>query len=805
MNLRVTNNLAASIVLGGMRSSTAAFSSSAERLSTGLRVNHASDDAPRFVGINVLRTQLADIGAALENVQIADSTLGIAQDGMTKVYDYLVKLRSLAVKSLTVEYGSNDKATIQDEAEYLLSGIDRVARDTQLGGNRVLDGSGDFYIEKTDGAFDDIRIKRTKFNAGADHREVTMDVTRLAERATIVTNLDLASTANLTSGSQSVLSIGGKLGSTQIAVTPDMSARDIVEQVNSSAKLTGVYASSAIVNAAESLQTLAFGDLELTGGSGFQVTVSISGGGSTTVNGTATGDKDNDANPDITADDLANALNSANLGHFSVIGGDDAGAGNRNFMIRHAGANDFDLTFGNGSGTISAVLAALTVNGTEPANARLISDGLSFNATTGPVNFNVMTVTGNAAQTRTVTVTGTTANYNDGAELAAVIGSQVGVTYLGVNGNGKDIFLFEAGAGVDAFAFSESGAGSTARDIGLLSDSGGGNGLASKGMAVLALYSDDFGSDQSISMRNASDSDLRFNNLNQSSSGNSGLTVGASISGFGVDVQARIGSASILGRGFHVNYSSDSISFSADLAPRFGKGSETNALNTVLNLDYADPTALDYNAMQPVSKKYEGKAFMVNERSDSYAQDLDDQGVVDRVSFSVYRSVPNSTARSGLGVQLTDQWYDREYIGIRSFDTSNLGGLPSTESEPGTESNRLLMGAGTLSQIRRGGTFALEGDSFKIQNAIALIDRAISQTLTQKAQTGIYQQSTLETQSSFLSSMESKIAQAKVDYESVDYAAEAVQFSTAQLRVNAAANLLAQANAIPQTLLVLLR
>jgi flagellin len=183
---------------------------------------------------------------------------------------------------------------------------------------------------------------------------------------------------------------------------------------------------------------------------------------------------------------------------------------------------------------------------------------------------------------------------------------------------------------------------------------------------------------------------------------------------------------------------------------------------------------------------------------------MTDNGIIDRVNFRVFLQAPDSTARSGLGFQLTDQAGGREYVGIRSMDTSVLGGLPSSEGLPGTESNDLLSGAGTLSQIRRGGAFHLEGDRDQIRQAIAVIDRAIEQTIREQAHVGTYQNATLDRNAEYISSLQEELSNSVSDIASTDVAADAAALASTQLRVQAVTSVLAQANQLPQTLLQLL-
>ncbi len=797
MDLRITHNLAASIALGGMRSASVDFTRAAERLSVGKRIHRASDAPGTFVGIQNLRSQIVGTNAALQNVLVARNSLDIAQDGMGKIYDRLVKLRSTALKALGSDIGISDRGIFQDEADFLLDDIDRIVRETSHGGRRLLDGSGDFQIDQSDKAFDDIRVKRLTFNAQSNVRDFEVNVTRLAERASIVTNLDLASLGSMTSGANSILSIGGKSGGGSITITEDMSAQGLVHAVNAQAERIGVYASSFISNGADSgFVNLTTADLTLGGGN--QFTFDLDG---QAISGTATQDAGGGSFT-ITHEDLQRALNSADQGHFSVIGGDQG------FTVRRAGATDFTID------NFRAVFPTLitlnlfnaSINGVEPPAARMVSSGLGFNATGQTMNFDVEVFGAGGASTQSISVTSTDANFVNGTELDTALNGIADVTYMGVDAGGQDIYLFEAQAGVQGFQFKESGGGNDASNLGLLSDSGGGKGFATTGMAVLALYSNEFGSDQSVSLRNAGNADLRFNQLNESNGIQNGIAQSAGeIRGFGIDAEAEINNTRLQGHGFHFNYASDYASIEVDLSARFGEGSRTNTINRALNLNYADPTTQNFLAFRSLSNFYEGTSYQLTDLNDTDGTQFQADGIIDRVEFQVQRYRAGSQVESGLGVQLTGNQGGKEYIGIRSFDTAHLGGGLSAEGPAGTMGTRLVRGAGTISQIRRGGSFSLEGSRDDILDALAVIDRALEQTLASKTQVGLYQTLTLDGTRDFLAGLETQLAQAQNDLESVDIAKEVTTMSLAQLKVQAATNVLAQANTNPQTLLTLLR
>ena len=815
MDLRITQNLASTIALGSLRSATTQFNDVSERLATGLRVNRASDGASLFAGQTALRSQLGGISAAQQNTLIARNHLDAAQGGLDSILDNLNKLRQTYLKSLGPDVTTRNGAVLQSEVDLLLDSIDNIANETSVGGNKLLNGSGDFDVDSTDGAFDRIRINNAKFGLQETSRTVDFDVIAAAERATVLTNLDLASTS-LVDGNDAYMSVRGKGGSTSVHITEFTSAQDVVNRINEVAGATGVYASSFITSASESALTtfdVDAGDLDLTGGNTFTFTVD-----GRTVTGTATEDIGG-GNFRIRQSDLQDALNSASVGNFTVLGGrEDLGAGDfqENLIVRRAGNTDFSIGgFASGSGTVSAALTGTTITSIAggPATARMISEGASL---TGAQTFGLELFQNGHVEERTISIATV-----DEAGFDAGLSGIADATYLGVNENGRDIFLFEATGDTDAFRFTElSSTDTTARNLGLLSNSGGGKGLATQGMAVLALYSEDFGTDQSVALSTVGQDSVYFGQLSVSNSSNGHFGPGSQVNSIGSDVAVRINGRETYGDGWHLGYSANGLDFDLDLTQQLGAGSFTNSLNRIAGINQT--TALDdfLIGFRPVTEGYDdrrssGQLYSYGDletylnggtpTNRAFTEDRTD-GVIDTVSFTVNRQLDSYGPRSGLSAQLTGDNGGREYIGIQSFDISHLGAGGAPENAVGSVSNELAGPQEALSQLRREGRYNLINASPSQVNAgLAIIERAIDETIATKTRLGNYQVQTLDRNSDWLSAMEANISQSLADVESNDVIRDITEFSAAQVRVNAASSILAQANTIPQTLLTLLR
>ena len=103
MALRINYNLASSSAQRGLASSQDAYAKQAQRLSTGLRINSASDDAAGMAVSEKLKNQVRGLNQAQRNAQDGVSLIQTAEGALTETHSILARMRELAVQS------SNDK------------------------------------------------------------------------------------------------------------------------------------------------------------------------------------------------------------------------------------------------------------------------------------------------------------------------------------------------------------------------------------------------------------------------------------------------------------------------------------------------------------------------------------------------------------------------------------------------------------------------------------------------------------------------------------------------------------------------
>jgi len=116
---------------------------SMERLSSGLRINSAADDAAGLAVANKMQSQLSGIKMAIRNSQDGISLVQTAESGMAEISNMILRMRELAVQMENGIYTTKDRDNAQLEVNALLSEIDKIASNTRFNDVAVLDGSYD--------------------------------------------------------------------------------------------------------------------------------------------------------------------------------------------------------------------------------------------------------------------------------------------------------------------------------------------------------------------------------------------------------------------------------------------------------------------------------------------------------------------------------------------------------------------------------------------------------------------------------------------------------------------------------------
>jgi len=141
MPLVINANLASMNAQRHLAQNTNALQSSMEKLASGYRINHASDDAAGLELSENLRAQIRGSQKALDNTQDGINVMNIADGAMQTITDNLQRMRELAVQSANDTYSTTQRTSMQTEYDQLASGITQIASSVEFNGIKLLDGT----------------------------------------------------------------------------------------------------------------------------------------------------------------------------------------------------------------------------------------------------------------------------------------------------------------------------------------------------------------------------------------------------------------------------------------------------------------------------------------------------------------------------------------------------------------------------------------------------------------------------------------------------------------------------------------
>ena len=141
MGLRVNTNVTSINAQRNLSSVTDRLSTNFRRLSTGLRISTAADDAAGLAISERLRSQVRSLDQAKRNANDGISLVQTAEGALNEVNSVLTRLRELSIQSANGSVSNQDKDTLNEEFTSLVDEIDRIAQSTEFNGINLLDGS----------------------------------------------------------------------------------------------------------------------------------------------------------------------------------------------------------------------------------------------------------------------------------------------------------------------------------------------------------------------------------------------------------------------------------------------------------------------------------------------------------------------------------------------------------------------------------------------------------------------------------------------------------------------------------------
>lgn len=166
-----------------------------QRLSSGLRINSAADDAAGLQISNRLTSQIQGLDQAIRNANDGISLAQVAEGAMDEITSALQRIRVLSVQSQNGINSSSDRLALQKEVSALKAEISRIATTTQFGGVKILDGkySSTFLVGANAGQSISVNISRAGGGYGTSGLNLaTISIATLAGASTALVAIDSA-------------------------------------------------------------------------------------------------------------------------------------------------------------------------------------------------------------------------------------------------------------------------------------------------------------------------------------------------------------------------------------------------------------------------------------------------------------------------------------------------------------------------------------------------------------------------------------------------------------------------------------
>ena len=138
--MRINHNLAALNAWRNISKTSYDMNKTLEKLSSGLRINRAGDDAAGLAISEKMRGQIKGLRMALKNAQDGISLIQTAEGALNEIHAILQRMRELAVEAASDTNTDVDRANIQKEIDQLIEELDRIARATEFNTKKLLDG-----------------------------------------------------------------------------------------------------------------------------------------------------------------------------------------------------------------------------------------------------------------------------------------------------------------------------------------------------------------------------------------------------------------------------------------------------------------------------------------------------------------------------------------------------------------------------------------------------------------------------------------------------------------------------------------
>ena len=220
MAIRIFNNPASTNAQRLLGENNNRLAQSVERISSGIRINKASDDAAGLAVSEGLRSDIRALRQAVRNANDGVSLINIAEGALNEQSSMLIRLRELSSQAATGTVGSTERATIQLEFNALRSEIDRISSTTAFNGQNLVDGSLASSVSSANQILiqvgtDNSVNSRINLNKDIDLQAVTVSALSIDSLSVTSANGALTALDSINTAIASVAATRGKVGAVQ--------------------------------------------------------------------------------------------------------------------------------------------------------------------------------------------------------------------------------------------------------------------------------------------------------------------------------------------------------------------------------------------------------------------------------------------------------------------------------------------------------------------------------------------------------------------------------------------------------------
>lgn len=182
--MQINRNMSAVVANNQLLGIEDRLSASIERLSSGLKINRASDNPAGMAISNKMKAQIDALDQAEANAADGISVVQIADGALNEVSSILQRIRELSVQAANGTNSYNDRQSMQDEVDELVKEVDRISADTEYNTKKLLDGSSNVRVYGENGS-------RYQVSDSVDAKLYNVNVESTATQATVALDYEV--------------------------------------------------------------------------------------------------------------------------------------------------------------------------------------------------------------------------------------------------------------------------------------------------------------------------------------------------------------------------------------------------------------------------------------------------------------------------------------------------------------------------------------------------------------------------------------------------------------------------------------